>query len=253
MTINQDLLDQEMGTLPPSTVDVDALIARQHRRVRLRQAGIAAGACAVLLAFALVPTVLPRTSGAPLHPGASAAATPGSTPTPSAREAEAARLTGVLHTLLATALPQAQFVSYPGTERPAGASLVFGDQTSHFAATAAIVDSAGTGGIYVSVGREDTLFRETGGCLTDPKPLDVQVFDCTVQPTAAGNVMVVTMQSGNFKRFYVEVMRGDGNSVGVDVRNSTTGPPDAQRADPPLTKDQTIALAENPDLATTLP
>lgn len=250
MTSNQDLIDQEMGTLPPSTVDVDAVIARQRRRVRVRQAGTVAAAVAVLAGFATVPAVLPRWA-APRHPaGPATSAAPGPSPTKSVRERETDRLTTVLKALLAADLPRAQF----GPQSRVGTDpLVFLDQGPDFATAASVTDSAGTGLVYVSVGKEDTYLREHGACYSDPKPLDVQVFDCAVQSTVDGPIMTITMKSGHYTRYYAELMRTDGNSVCVDVANGTAGPPDAQRAEPPLTKEQVIALAENPDLATTVP
>jgi hypothetical protein len=63
---------------------------------------------------------------------------------------------------------------------------------------------------------------------------------------------VLTTTMGQYKRFVVEVIRPDNNSVYLDVSNGAGQPYVAQRPSPSLTKEQAIALAREPALATTL-
>jgi hypothetical protein len=60
MTSNQELFDIEMGTPPPTAVDVDRVIARELRRVRYRKIGVGAVVGVTVAAFAFGFTVLSR-------------------------------------------------------------------------------------------------------------------------------------------------------------------------------------------------
>jgi hypothetical protein len=253
MTINQDLLDVEMGTPPPSTVDVDAVIARQRRWSRLRQAGLIGGVSVMTLAVALVLTTL-RGSGDPnlAPPGA------GSPPTAtlSPREQEAARLSEVLRELLTAALPDAEFLDPtpdPFAEKPPEQALVFVDQGTHFLAGARIRDAEGIGTISVAVGREDTQFRSERACSTDPAPQDMNV-NCEVVPGPEGPTETISNSSkyDGYKFHAAELIRADDNAVHVIIMNRSSDQPDVFRPTPHLTLEQTIALARAPELATTL-
>jgi hypothetical protein len=246
MTRYQDLLDDAIGIPPPSTVDIDAVMSRQRRRVRYQQAGLVASTAAVTLGAAVALAMLPLGHRSPSVPSTQ----PASPPAPS-REQEAARLSTALHELMTQVLPDAQFQKYGTGGRPAGEPLQFLDEGDHFGASAAIKDSAGTGAIYVSVGKEPSSFRDTHKCDDGPMPLDVQVT-CEVQQGPAGAiVMVMSTTEGAYKRWLVEVIRPDNNSVYVDMGSGTSFEA-PQRPAPPLTKAQTIALAEDPSLATSL-
>jgi hypothetical protein len=258
MTGYQDVLDDEVGTPPPSTVDVDAVIARQRRRVRYQRAGAVVSVGAMTAAAALgVAALLPRpgapaqvgATGRPTGPSASASST-GSAPG-SARKQEAARLTGELQQIMTRTLPTARFVPTSVGGSPPTAALEFADKGDHFAAAAAVNDSSGTGGLYVSVGKEDTEFRHDRACSQVPPPADVRI-DCAVRPGPDGAiVMVLSATMGSFKRYLVEIIRPDGNSVSVEVSNGAGDPYVAQRPTPPLSQEQTVTLAEEPALATT--
>jgi hypothetical protein len=216
-TTTRDLLDAEMGTLPLSTVDVDAVNARQRRRARRQRAGIVTGACTALVAVVTVPALLSRPEAVPVPPGATTASAPAPSATPSlsARGREAVRLGVVLQRLLAADLPRAQI-------QP----VVFHDDGADFSATV-IKDDQGTGEIYVRVGRDLPC---TGAC---------------VEPTPTPD--------GTLRHVMADVAWKDGRTVFVDVSNGTTGVPHPQRPEAPLTTEQAEALAQNPDLATTLP
>jgi hypothetical protein len=255
MTMNPDLLDAQMGTPPPTTVDVDRVIVRQRRRLRLKHVGVASSAGVMALAIALVLTNLPHAgTGKPAGVGAAPTHSVRVTPTPaSSRDQEVARLTQVLRQLLTADLPHAQFLPFPQGYDPSVVPLAFIDQGDYFSANAAIKDAAGRGSISVSVGREQDSFRLDHGCSQDPPPLDVKVQCETHAGPGGATIMVLQTTRGNYKRHVVEIYRKDGNSVMVDVSNGAAAPLKAQRATPPLTTDQVINLAVNPALGTTLP
>jgi hypothetical protein len=269
VTREQDQLDHEMGTPPPSTVDLDEIIVRQRRLVRLRQLGVAGSAVAVAVVFTLVLAMLPRAgdargtvqAGATHQPSPTASAPAPLTP----RQREAVRLSTVLKRLMTEALPPAQFLPIPAgqfsvihptdTVEPSNA-LVFLDAGSYFIAGAQIKDSAGTGTIIVSVGKEDTLFRQQRSCGTDPTPLDIR-FSCKVVPDPAGAIIRLASTASKYTKyqaFLADMLRADGNGVFITITNSTTTGTDLDtyRPSPPLSLSQTRALAEAPDLATTL-
>jgi hypothetical protein len=238
-----------MGTPPPSTVNVDAVIARQRRWGRLRQAGLVGGVSLMTLAIALVLTTL-RGSGDPnLAP-------PGASPSPTlpSREQEAARLTDALRQLLTTALPGAQFVAPESTENPPPEALVFVDQGTYFLATAWIKDPTGYSTITVAVGKEETQFRSERACSSDPAPMDMNV-NCEVVPGPDGPTETISNSSkfDGYKFHAAEIIRADDNAVHVVIMNRTDEQPDVFRPTPHLTLEQTIALAQAPELATTLP
>jgi hypothetical protein len=89
-------------------------------------------------------------------------------------------------------------------------------------------------------------------CLSEPPPNDV-VVECEVVPAPGGVFIgVLTTTMGQFKRFVVELIRPGNNSVYIQVSNGAGAPFVAQRPSPILTREQAIALAREPALATTL-
>ncbi|HZM78890.1 MAG TPA: hypothetical protein VFC19_24440 [Candidatus Limnocylindrales bacterium] len=250
MTTHRDLLDLEIGTPPPSTIDIDSLISRQRRRVRLRQVGFAGVAVAIVLAVGAAFLFLPR--GVRMEWDTAVPSEPPS------RSAEATRLTAALQQLVSQAIPGATLAKAPPpiSNAQPGDPLVFVDRGSHFEAAAVVTDAAGTGTIRVNVGKEDTQFRSERACMSDPAPLDVK-YQCEVIPVPDGAILLRSSSEigeENFHRFYVEIIRVDGNTVSVDVSNGVIGdgPYRGQRPQPLLTMDQAIALAQEPSLATTL-
>jgi hypothetical protein len=250
MTIHQKLLDGELGTPPPSTVDVDAIIARQRLWARVRQAGLIGGVGVMTLAIALVLTTF-RDSGDPnlAPPGAN------TTPTLSPREQEEARLSAALWQLLTEALPGAEFLDpEPDSfaENPPSEALVFVDQGTYFLAAAQIRDAEGISTITVAVGKEETQFRSERACSTDPAPGDMNV-NCEVVPGPDGAITETISNSskfGGYKFHAAEIIRPDENAVHVIIANRSGE--DVYRPEPHLTLQQTIALAQAPELATTL-
>src|SRR5512138_2655107 len=97
MITDQELLDGQMGTPPPSTIDVDTVIRRQRRRVRYQRSGLVVSVAAMSVAIAAILTMLPRQSGVPnLVVGAAPATSPIWTPTDKATSPIEERLTAVL-------------------------------------------------------------------------------------------------------------------------------------------------------------
>jgi len=267
---HRDLLDREIGTLPPVTIDVDTLITRQRRLVRLRQAGF--GGVVVAVVVLVVGTVFAFLPGAggmrwDIDVGASPSreAVPTSSPSagqasPTSRAAEAARLTAALQQLVSQALPGATLSKAPAPrqgELPAD-PLVFVDHGTHFSAAAVVTDAQGTGTITVSVGKEDSQFRSERACSSDPAPLDVK-YICEVNPAPDGASMLQSSSeigTDNYVRFYLELIRADNNAVSIDVSNGVLDgggdPYHAQRPTPLLTMSQASNLIQDPTLATTL-
>jgi hypothetical protein len=257
MTIHRDLLDGEMGTPPPSTVDVDAIIVRQRLQTRLRQAGLIGAVGAMTLAIVLVLTVL-RPGGAPPSEvgGPPAPASPTQSLTP--RQQEAARLTDALTHRLTQLLPDAEFLPPEWAafaEKPPTEPLVFVDQGAYFYAAARIQDSAGIGVITVSVGKEDTQFRSERECSQDPPPQDMNV-DCDVVPGPDGAQIETVNNSSkvsDYEFFAAEIIRADDYAVRVMVTNQSDEAQETFRPTPPLTFEQTLALAQSSELATVIP
>jgi len=254
MIANQDLLDGEMGTPPPSTVDIDRVIVRQRRRVVLRQAGLFGSVGAMTLAIGLVLIVLRGAGGDPNQIGNPG---PPATTPPTPRAAEASRLTAELTRLLTAALPGAEFLPpEPGSGEPVEPTeaLVFVDEETYFLAAARIRDAKGTGTITVTVGKEDTQFRSERACSTDPAPQDMRV-NCEVRPGVDGAKTEVVDNSSKYSDYAfhrAQIIRADGNGVSVTISNATQNQ-EVIRPGVQLTVEQTVTLAEAPELATTLP
>jgi hypothetical protein len=81
--------------------------------------------------------------------------------------------------------------------------------------------------------------------------------NCDVQTGADGSVTEVINNSSKYtglKVFAAEIIRPDDNAVHIIVTNrSGEGQQEVFRPTPPLTFDQTVDLAQSPQLATTLP
>ena len=256
MNTHRERLDREIGALPPSTIDIDALIVGQRRQVRLRKSGLGGLVMALVLAVGAVLVFLPRSGGMQWDRQVATSPSPPLDP----RQAEAARLTAAWQQLVSQAFPGATLGKVPPTtlnERP-GEPLVFVDLGTHFEAAAVVTDAQGTGTIKVSVGKEDSQFRNERACMTDPAPLDVR-FSCEVVDAPGGEkIMRVTTEIGfeDFKRYLVEIIRADGNAVSIDVSNGVLEndqPYRGRRPQPLLTLDQATAMVQERSLGTTLP
>lgn len=254
MTRYQELIDDEIGTAPPSTVDVNAIVSRQRKLVRVQRAGVAVAAGVVAAALVTGVGILQQAGGV-RSPDVTALPSPSASPSPSPtqdpRAAEAARLTGELRPLLAALLPNAGYKPFPQDDGPAGDALVFVDRGGYFIATAEVRDTKGPGGLKVLTGDLSSVYGTPECPAPDEVPLDVKI-SCDMVPGPDGaTVMRLTMTRGKFMRHLIFVHRPDGKSVAVEVMNGTKNFV-STRPNPPLTRDQAISLATRPTLATTL-
>jgi hypothetical protein len=271
MTDVRSQLDEQMGTPPPATIDLDAVILGQRRRTRLRQAGVgvsiaALASAAALLATALVggssgrqpdgspagaPSGNPASPPAGSAPAVSPAPVSSTAPASGARQADAARLSTILQRLMHEALPDAQFERSPIETAPAEtttAPLVFVDAGTYFIAMAKITDAAGVSNIIVRIGKTDDGFVHADGCLTDPPPEDL-ALTCHPTPLSGGSVLVQMKTSrGAWLRDVAEIVRPGGQVVDVEIANSVHGY-QAERPTLNLTLAQLAALAQEPQFA----
>ena len=248
MTKYQERIDDEIGTPPPSTVDVDAIVTRQRRWVRAQRAGVLAAAGFVAAVLVTGVGVLQHAGGV-RSPDQVAAPSPSASPT-DPRQAEAARLTAALRPILEQMLPAAQFLPDPQDDGPSGAALVYVDRGTYFQATAQIRDAAGLGSLRVTTGDLVTVFGTTT-CSTDPAPLDVKLSCDSIPGPDGSSVMRLTVTRKKFTRYFILVQRTDGVGVGVEITNGIANFV-VKRPTPPLTRDQAVSLAEQPSLASTV-
>src|SRR6185503_19390787 len=129
--------------------------------------------------------------------------------------------------------------------------LVFVDEGTYFYAAAIIRDAEGKSTFSVSVGKEDTQFRNERECFSDPAPLDMRVH-CEVRPGANGAKTEVINNSSKFTDMQVlaaEIIRADDNGVNVSMTNMTGNqdPDMIFRPKPHLTIAQVVTLAQEPD------
>jgi hypothetical protein len=249
MTTYQELIDAEIGALPPSTVDVDAVVRRQRRLARTRRTGVVVAAGVVAATLVTGIGILQQAGGV-RSPDAAAQASPSASPA-DPRRAEAERLTGELRTALDELLPGVDYLPYPQDDGPTGDPLAFVDRGGYFLATAKIRDSQGVGGLKVLTGDLNGVYG-IAECPGDPAPLDVELA-CDIVPVPGGGaVMRLSMTRENFQRYFIFVEGSGATGVAVEITNGASGDFAAQRPAPPLTRDQTVALATLPSLATTL-
>jgi hypothetical protein len=271
----QEMLDGEIGTVPPSTVDVEWTIRRRRRIRRFQRAGGAASALVVVgllavVALRVAPAGPPR-FGAPPDPTPSA---PSSAPVPSPSmtdsedgpplvdEPAAVRLTAALKRAMAARLPQAEFVTNRTRPPEEVAALVFNHRyrlpapnrggEDYYYATADVKQADGTGSIEVLVGRLGTgLFTVPTACAHEG-PLDAKSFQC--EPSSGPHEETVVTNEVGFSQtveYEVFVARPDGVGVMIFVRNATLehSHDDLRSAPtPPLTRTQARELALDPVL-----
>lgn len=251
MTKYQERIDAEIGTPPPSTVDVDAVVTRQRRWIRAQRAGVAVAAGFAAVALVTGIGLLQQAGGvrSPDQPAAQPLPSPSQSPR-DPRLAEAARLTAELRPLLTQLLPAAQYLPDPQTDGPSGDALVYVDRGTYFLATAQVRDAAGTGSLRVTTGDLETVFGSTT-CPTDPAPLDVKISCDSIPGPDGSAVMRMTVTRNKWIRYFILVERTDGVGVGVEITNGI-GDFAVKRAHPSLTRAEATSLAEQPALATAL-
>lgn len=159
--MNQEILDELIGAPPPSTVDVDAVIARQRRRQRLhRLAASGSAAAGVVLAVILgagvtggppphktpqPPATAPSATGFPLEPD-----------TKAGRERTQDRLRAALEAALTEHAPGAKWIympDVPGEKRTPDGHLTMWitEDPVYFEGRSGISAGGGKGGFYLSV------------------------------------------------------------------------------------------------------
>jgi hypothetical protein len=262
----RSVFDREIGTPPPSTVDVDRVIRRRRRSGRLRTvlAGTAAGLTAVAV-VGVTGTALPDRDrgaarfGGPTEPVPSASAT---------GDPVAARLEAALRGFLTATLPGAEFhgnrppsaarfgpLVFEHRHREARAEVpgVSGGESGedYYFATADIVTGAGTGNIAVGVGRREPDKLGIEAICPDEGALDAKTYSCTPSTGVAGERITIAKTTGTRAvQYRVEVVRTNGVAVFVQVTNNSRKGAQAEleldradAADPPLTAGEARKLA----------
>jgi hypothetical protein len=281
------LFDRAIGEAPPSTVDADAIVARERRAVRLRGMAspwVATAAAVVALTFAVTVAILPPDNEGSVAPAVPPASTASSSPTkePSSCErmrptapptsevpaSAASRLTDLLTTAVQTRLPAgATLAANPSAEYPEGTKHgpleffhVFSELTErpdgsctggddYFLARADVNGTVLTGNILAAVGR-------SGPPITANQCTDVQSPErtyCDQRTGPNGEVVVVQTLSleGGPTSHQVRVSKLDGTVVDLHAQNvsedAKKGGPPESPA-PPLTLDQLIEIALDPGM-----
>jgi hypothetical protein len=161
--MNQEFLDERIGTPPPAGIDVDQIIARQRRRGVVRWSGsigaVAAAAAALVVAMNLMGAAGPR-QAAPAAPSPSP--TPSATPTgvriavdtPDAIEHTKAWLRTALEQAVAAHAPQVSWIYMPDV--PGETPLADGHPSMWvtkdpvaFSGRSGITDATTKGGFYL--------------------------------------------------------------------------------------------------------
>lgn len=299
--MDKQVFDDAIGEVPPSTIDVDAVIVRGRRAARLRRVAnpaVAAGVAVVLLTGAVAYTMTrgqdggatvgtaPPTSStttsqssvppaseepwvkSPDAPGSEVPVQPPVTMPPQCEEEDqetasvaAARLTLAATKAVSKQRPDVKLVAnswgqtphgplefYQARQREPGVEMPVCDPAGQFEAMATTQAPEGAGNILFVVSPNWYPDDEMScGRMALPN------FACDVATGPGGEKIV--KQTGEFERgtisHRVEVLRPDGTSLLVDAENVATttklgGPPTATA--PPLTLDQMVAIAIDPDL-----
>jgi hypothetical protein len=221
----QRVFDEAIGTVPPPAVDIDGLIERQRRGVRLRRAGaIGAWAAAVLVAGSLV-WAAPNRTPSPATPPPTWSASP-------ADDQNAARLAAAAHEAVLAAAPGA-------TVEPGSFEMLRSDQPRPTYAGTAIISVNGQRG-RVSI----TIMQ---GRLTESCALSSDCQPITGPRGEQGTLVGINGRAGGLIGCHVVLDRSsvDGTSVQIDVTGAQSA---GTTADAPLTAEQVIRIAEDPAL-----
>jgi len=282
--MNKQLFDDAIGEAPPSSVDVDAVIARGRRAVRIRQVAsptLAAVAVVGVVLFGVVvvaqsdgdadrfvPAEPSRTTTAsPTSESPCAGLTPTAPPQPEKPGVTENRLTAVLTASVSERLPAgATLEANPDAKNRAGSPL--GPlETFHWFSKLQESQDACMGGEdeYVSrasvrspngVGNVFFLVARAGieSDLVCPEPTESpDQRSCRTETTSNGDVVMMTeMGKGQqSKSFRVDVLRADqtfvlGEASDDALSGKYPGPPDTTRM--PLTPQQLKVIALDPAL-----
>jgi hypothetical protein len=268
--------DEAIGLVPPSTIDLDRLIARRRRRAAFRRAG-AAGATGGVAAVALGAVIAfggapggrlgaagpgPATSPSPPVPAgpssaaargpSSAGARPSSepaTPPAQARQTEDRLSQAVTDSVrehapgysLSASLDGAppfrfRYLYAPVTSTNSGSNWYYG--------SADLNGPAGTGNVWLTIGRYGSVWNPPTTCETGET-------DCQVTTGPQGErVLRRVINENGIRDYYVVVVRPDQTAVLIVAANQRgqldTGAP--HQPDPVLTVDQLVGIGSDPRL-----
>ncbi len=279
--MTKERIDEIIGATPPSTVDVDAIVARERKTAWLRPnpwvttaAGVAA--VAVGAAFVLAPGSPGSVSPAAGSSSAPELPEPCKIPTlmgpvPTEKPADAmVRLTGVLTTAVNARLAAGTTLSpsaanYPvgdpgrgplqvvHSSRPVtngGGGVCTGGE-DEFLAGATTVRSGKKGGVQATLGRLGGRLNMPADCVDQaPKGME-QVCHRSIGPK--GEVIVattLTSKGGGPSIHRVEVARADKIGVILDAANAVDAKRDRKPDSPapPLTLEQLTEIALDPGM-----
>jgi hypothetical protein len=253
-------LDEEMGAPPPATIDVDALMSRGRRQVRLRRfvaVGGGAGLSMVALGTAVAVAVNGGgTPGAPTGFGAPASASasvpnsaPGSASTsPTAAGSPEERLTTVVKALVQQYAPGATATKDASGREPL--KVLPGSAYNSGAAydtSANLTVGGGTGMFYIGIGRGAgwNMITECGGGYNDGSGRT-----CARSTGPAGETIVRITEptdGGEDKAFLVYITRADGTGVFLIADDGNEhGNRAGTRDEPVFTHDQLVKIGTDP-------
>ncbi|WNV86415.1 hypothetical protein [Umezawaea sp. Da 62-37] len=271
--MDKTLFDEAIGTVPPSTVDVEGVIARQRRVERFRLSAhpwTSAAAGIAVVAFGAAAVLTPgSTTGAAVGPPEDCGSLLPTTPPLAEDEtAVSTRLSHVFADAVEGTLPQGiaygptSAADYPvGTRhRPLDFYHAFspveendmggcGGGEDHFAAGASLIGDGINGNVLAVVGRLGGHAKPKAECGTG----SVELTLCERSTRPDGAVVVITTIGGatGVRTFRADVTKPDGTGVVVQSANVTTDSKSAARPEavaPPLTHEQLVRLALDPGL-----
>jgi hypothetical protein len=282
--MSKEQFDAAIGAVPVSTVDLDAVLARERRRARVVNPWTAAGAGVAAVAVAAAVVFVPGGSGAaPVMPGSPPSAPPSpdpcaispyppqtGPPIPEGVDVAANRLTGVLTTAVQQRVaagtklqPHAQGEYPKGKQHgPLTFYHVFSAQVRHesscsggedyFMAAATTAGAAGKGNVWAIVtrlGGNATPATECG------KPPDDAQQTCERKAGPHGETVVEeTLSSpGQATANRTNVTKSDGTGVMVEAQNVADDakkdhPDGPDMPSPPLSLAQLTDIALDPGL-----
>jgi hypothetical protein len=255
---------------PPTSIDLDQLIAGEQRRSRqLRWAASAGGVAAAVAAVVFATTVLSGWGAgkgggsadlsrpavefcAPLTPSPTGPTQPKQSygtvrPRPTEPVADVVgRLTAVLNDTLLTHLPDVRVaaVGLAGCERP---QFQHDPSRDEYSAGARLADTKGSGSLSLRL--IPTGAEEPFACQPNPGGLDCERR--TLPGGAVAKLLTFPMDGGT--QYQVTVDRPDGTTVfllanNLDYGGGSSATPKVTRPEPVLTLDQMVALGVTPGL-----
>jgi hypothetical protein len=246
-------LDEEMGAPPPATIDVDALMSRGRRQVRLRRfvaVGGGAGLSMVALGTAVAVAVNGGgTHGAPTGIGApgSESASPSVSAPPTGGSPEE-RLTTAVKALVQQYAPGAKATKDASGREPL--KVLPGSAYNSGAAydtSANLTVGGGTGMFYIGIGRGAgwNMITECGGGYNDGSGRT-----CARSTGPAGETIVRITEptdGGEDKAFLVYITRADGTGVFLIADDGNEhGNRAGTRDEPVFTHDQLVKIGTDP-------